>query len=61
VGLTNTIRGVMDFVTIAAGQAVDLWGYANLFAVSAVFIAVGAMLAFRLKPSSYVVDAAGNQ
>jgi hypothetical protein len=58
VGLTNTIRGLMDFLTIAAGQAVDLWGYSNVFVFAAVLIAVGAALSFRLEPSSYVAEAA---
>ena len=51
VGLTNTVRGTMDFLTIAAGQAVDVWGYSQVFLVAAVLITIGALLSFRLKAS----------
>ena len=34
--------GTMDFLTIAAGQAVDVWGYSRVFLAAAVLIAIGA-------------------
>ena len=51
IGLTNTVRGTMDFLTIAAGQAVDVWGYSRVFLAAAALIAIGALLSFRLKAS----------
>lgn len=47
-GLTNTLRGTMDLLTIAAGQGIDMWGYTAVFAASAALIGLGTALTLRL-------------
>jgi MFS family permease len=52
-GLTNTVRGIMDLLTIAAGTAIDLWGYTLVFLAAASLIGVGTLLTWRLHGGRY--------
>jgi len=56
VGLSTAVRGVMNVVGIAVGQAIDLWGYAAIFIVASALIAWGAGLSFRLRGTAHRND-----